>query len=83
MGRHQAYNAAIAVCTAENLLGGVKEENIRQAFDGITWPGRLEVINRSPLTILDGCINRECAIHVREFVSEMGNKDDNLHCRDS
>ena len=75
MGRHQAYNAAIAVCTAENLLGGVKEENIRQAFDGITWPGRLEVINRSPLTILDGCINRECAIYVREFVSEMGNKD--------
>nr|HQI15534.1 hypothetical protein [Bacillota bacterium] len=41
----------------------------------ITWPGRLEVINRSPLTILDGCINRECARHVREVVSEMGSKD--------
>ncbi|NLK35109.1 MAG: hypothetical protein GX301_06635 [Gracilibacteraceae bacterium] len=75
MGRHQAYNAAIAICTAENLLGGIKEENIKQAYGGITWPGRLEVINRSPLTILDGCINKECARHVREVVNEMGNMD--------
>lgn len=75
MGRHQANNAAIAICTIENLLGEVKEENIRQAYDSITWPGRLEVINRNPLTILDGCINRECARHVREVVNEMGNID--------
>lgn len=75
MGRHQAYNAAIAICTAENLLGGIKEENMRQAYGGITWPGRLEVINRRPLTILDGCINRECARYIREVVNEMGNKE--------
>lgn len=75
MGRHQANNAAIAICTIENLLGGVKEQNVRQAYDSIAWPGRLEIINRSPLTILDGCINRECAKYVREVVNEMGNKD--------
>lgn len=75
MGRHQAYNAAIAICTAENLLEDVKEENVRGALECITWPGRLEVISRSPLTILDGCINRECAKHIREVVNEMGNTD--------
>lgn len=75
MGRHQAYNAAIAICTAENLLEEVKEENVRRALECITWPGRLEAISRSPLTILDGCINRECAKHIREVVNEMGNTD--------
>lgn len=75
MGRHQAYNAAIAICTAEDLLEDVKEENVRGALECIAWPGRLEVISRSPLTILDGCINRECAKHIREVVNEMGNTD--------
>jgi len=75
LGRHQAYNAALAVCTAENLISGIKKENIKQAFGNLSWPGRLEIISKSPLTILDGCINRECARYVREVVKEIGSED--------
>ncbi len=75
LGRHQAYNAALALSAAENLIGGIKKENVRQALDTVTWPGRLEIINKSPLTIVDGCIGRECAKYVREAVGRIGSKN--------
>ena len=75
LGRHQAYNAAISICAAEKLMAGGKDEKVKKAFENLTWPGRLEIINKSPLTILDGCINRECAGYVREVMKEMGGGD--------
>lgn len=72
LGRHQAKNAAMAVGVVESLIGSLSEDRVRECFRNLFWPGRLEIVNREPLTILDGCINRECASYVEEVIREMG-----------
>jgi dihydrofolate synthase / folylpolyglutamate synthase len=68
LGRHQAFNAALAAGAAENMIGNLNINLVKECFKNLTWPGRLEILNYRPLTILDGCINRECAKYVKEVV---------------
>ncbi|MGE5554499.1 MAG: bifunctional folylpolyglutamate synthase/dihydrofolate synthase [Betaproteobacteria bacterium] len=60
LGRHQAANAAVAV-TAAQVLGregfAVREEAIRRGLQAVRWPGRLEVLRRRPLVVVDGAHN--------------------------
>ncbi|HEY9349881.1 MAG TPA: Mur ligase family protein [Acidothermales bacterium] len=60
-GPHQAHNAACALAAAEAFLGGGREridvDVVRQAFAGVTSPGRLEVVRRSPTVLLDAAHN--------------------------
>jgi dihydrofolate synthase / folylpolyglutamate synthase len=61
-GAHQAENAATATAAAEAFLGrALDEDALRQALDGATSPGRLEVVSRHPLVVLDGAHNPEAA----------------------
>lgn len=59
-GAHQAENAALALAAVEALIGGdepLADEVVRQAFEEVTSPGRLEVIRRSPTILLDAAHN--------------------------
>jgi dihydrofolate synthase/folylpolyglutamate synthase len=62
-GRHQADNAASALVAVEAFLGGrqLDEATVRQGFATVTSPGRLEVIRRDPLVLLDGAHNPDGA----------------------
>ncbi|MCX5642653.1 MAG: hypothetical protein NTY10_05440, partial [Candidatus Omnitrophica bacterium] len=52
-GHFQVENAAVA-CLALQAAGvKVKEEVLRSALKGVSWPGRLQVISRKPLIIFD------------------------------
>lgn len=54
-GRHQLENAAIAVAATEELLGrALDPDAVREGFAMLTLPGRLEVVGRRPLTVIDG-----------------------------
>lgn len=64
LGRHQAENAATAVLAVESLdEAGVEVEPsvVAQALSGLRWPGRLEVVKRRPLVVLDGAHNTDSA----------------------
>ncbi|NLJ41773.1 MAG: hypothetical protein GX352_09245 [Clostridiales bacterium] len=74
LGRHQAYNAALAISAAERILGKLNSDTIAKSLRKITWPGRLEIISRTPTVILDGCINKECSRYVTEVVKEITDK---------
>lgn len=74
LGRHQAYNAALAIAAVENILGQLDVNIIRECFANLTWPGRLEIISDEPRVILDGCINKECSQYIVEVLEEMGDK---------
>lgn len=55
-GAHQARNAAVAVAAAGTLAGAglaVTDEAVRRGLEKTDWPGRLEVVRRRPLFILD------------------------------
>ena len=57
-GAHQAQNASVAVAAVEAFFGrGLGQEVVEAAFAELTIPGRLEVMGRAPLVIVDGAHN--------------------------
>lgn len=60
LGAHQGENLALAVAAAEQLatLGlAVSEEALVQGCAAVRWPGRMELVRRAPLVLLDGAHN--------------------------
>jgi dihydrofolate synthase/folylpolyglutamate synthase len=71
LGGHQVLNAATALVTAECLEGrgmAVGEEPIRRGLAAARWPGRLQIVGRDPLLILDGAHNPAGAAALRDFL---------------
>ena len=61
-GAHQADNAAVAVAAVEAFFGRpLAPEVAAEAFEGLTLPGRFEVVHRAPLLVLDGAHNPDGA----------------------
>lgn len=57
-GAHQCQNAAAALAAAQAFVGDVlSDEVVREGLAGVTVPGRLEVVRRRPLVVLDGAHN--------------------------
>ena len=57
-GAHQADNAAVALAATEAFFSGpLPEALVEEAFAAVTSPGRLEVVGRQPLVVLDGAHN--------------------------
>ncbi|MEG2213502.1 MAG: folylpolyglutamate synthase/dihydrofolate synthase family protein, partial [Clostridiales bacterium] len=54
-GRHQIDNAALAVAGAEQV--GCDPQAIARGLAGACWPGRLEILRRHPLVVVDGAHN--------------------------
>ncbi|HYZ11604.1 MAG TPA: folylpolyglutamate synthase/dihydrofolate synthase family protein [Actinomycetota bacterium] len=70
-GPHQALNAVTAIVAAEAFLGApLAEDVLEQALAGATSPGRLEIIDRHPLVVLDGAHNRDAARALAEALPE-------------
>ena len=58
-GGHQAQNAVAALTAVEAFLGDrpLDADLVRDAFARVTSPGRLEIIRRSPMILLDAAHN--------------------------
>ncbi|MDQ1357482.1 MAG: dihydrofolate synthase / folylpolyglutamate synthase [Acidimicrobiaceae bacterium] len=57
-GRHQAYNFLDAVVAAEEFFGApIEADLLAEAAAQVRSPGRLEVVGRRPLIVLDGAKN--------------------------
>jgi dihydrofolate synthase/folylpolyglutamate synthase len=57
-GAHQGDNAAVALAAAEAFFGApLHDDVVRDAFATVRLPGRLEVVGRHPLVVLDGAHN--------------------------
>jgi dihydrofolate synthase/folylpolyglutamate synthase len=60
LGDHQLENAATAVAALEALayLGTrISAKNIAQGFSQVSWPGRLQILRREPMIVVDGAHN--------------------------
>jgi dihydrofolate synthase / folylpolyglutamate synthase len=58
-GAFQRRNFALAQCAAEAYLGSLDQCAVTSAAAEVRIPGRLEVLSRRPLTVLDGAHNTE------------------------
>jgi dihydrofolate synthase/folylpolyglutamate synthase len=57
-GAHQGDNAAVALASAEAFFASaLSRDVVEQAFASVEVPGRLEVVGRDPLIVLDGAHN--------------------------
>jgi dihydrofolate synthase/folylpolyglutamate synthase len=64
LGEHQLDNAAVAVGVTEELAAGgarISAESIAAGLSLVSWPGRLQVLQRSPLLVVDGAHNADSA----------------------
>jgi dihydrofolate synthase/folylpolyglutamate synthase len=68
LGYHQVVNAA----TAYAALQVVREQgtpltqrHIREGFSKVYWPGRFEVLQRTPPVVIDSAHNRDSALKLR------------------
>jgi len=74
LGSHQIANAALSIGIIESLrFSGIKisEEAIRVGIKTAAWPGRLEVVSRRPLVVLDGAQNRASAKILAQAVKKI------------
>jgi dihydrofolate synthase/folylpolyglutamate synthase len=51
-GAHQRRNAALALAVVRDLRS-IGDREAAAAFDAMRWPGRLEIIDDDPLTVID------------------------------
>lgn len=70
-GKYQIMNAAVALDVLK-VLGEVgypvKEQAVRKVFREAVWPGRMEVLSRNPLFIIDGAHNADAAERLAESI---------------
>ncbi len=74
LGQYQVKNAALALAALE-LLGqrgfSLPEAAVRAGLSKASWPGRLEVLRRSPYVVIDGAHNLEAFQQLRVAVRRL------------
>jgi dihydrofolate synthase / folylpolyglutamate synthase len=74
LGGFQLYNAAAAIGTIEALSRynfNIPKSAISDGLDHVSWPGRLEVIQESPLVILDSAKDAEAMKALAEALRDI------------
>ncbi len=73
LGRYQLDNAACAVAALEYLAEWspqITPEAIRQGLATVSWEGRLQVLNRRPLVVVDGAHNVDSARKLKQSLEQ-------------
>ena len=76
-GKHQAENAASSVQSAlllERKGYDLDESDIRIGLSKAFWPGRSEIVSKTPLVILDGAHNKASASALAHLLVKTFNK---------
>jgi dihydrofolate synthase/folylpolyglutamate synthase len=73
LGKHQLDNAATAVLAVEALAGSgieVPVEAVQKGMESVRWPGRIEILKRRPMLIVDSAHTADSARRLRDTLSE-------------
>jgi dihydrofolate synthase/folylpolyglutamate synthase len=60
LGPYQVVNAATAIATLDQLFRqgvALSVDKVREGLEAARWPGRLEILSRDPLLVVDGAHN--------------------------
>lgn len=79
LGKHQAENCALALALCKDVLENQFDvESLKELLQNIRWDGRMEIIGRNPLAVLDACINEKSALSVVDIMEQMEIKKANI-----
>lgn len=74
LGRHQTTNAVTAITAvqalAEKLGLTITSEAMQTGVAGVNWPGRLEILSREPLVLVDSAMNGDSAEKLRDTLAD-------------
>jgi len=73
LGQHQLENAATAVAALEVLTEKgfhISRDSITDGLAQVDWPGRLQVLSRRPLLVVDGAHNPYSALKLRQALEQ-------------
>ena len=70
LGEHQIINTSLAIAAIKSLPLQIPENAIRQGLKNIELSGRLEIVSKKPLIILDGAHNVESARVLKECIKK-------------
>ena len=73
LGQHQIDNAATAVAALEVLVErgfNISKDSIIKGLAQVSWPGRLQILSRHPLLVVDGAHNPDAARRLRESLEQ-------------
>ncbi|MDD5449932.1 MAG: bifunctional folylpolyglutamate synthase/dihydrofolate synthase [Candidatus Omnitrophica bacterium] len=76
IGYHQFINASTAIGLVESLRFYdimIKPDAVIKGLKNVKWPGRLEILKRKPLLVLDGAQNRASAQALRLAIQDYFN----------
>jgi dihydrofolate synthase/folylpolyglutamate synthase len=78
LGRHQLMNAALAVAALETAFEEMgrplPKEAVTAGLEAARWPGRLQILEKEPVTILDGGHNPAAAAVLGDALKELAGK---------
>ena len=80
LGKHQIINCMVSLTAVEVLskIEGFKLNNIEKGIESAVWKGRLEVLNKKPLIVIDGAHNIQGIKSLKENVEKYFNYN-NMH----
>lgn len=74
LGEFQVQNAALAISAVQQALetqkASLKEDSLRQGLKKAHWPGRMEVVGKDPVVILDCAHNPDSVKKLTDAVQE-------------
>jgi len=73
LGKYQVENACLAIEAINELIRKdfVNLKNVKRYLLETKWPGRLEVVSKKPIVILDGAHNLDAIIKLGEFITDI------------
>jgi dihydrofolate synthase/folylpolyglutamate synthase len=72
-GDHQIDNSSLTLAACELLMKmgyKINEDHIRFGLLNNKWPGRLEVVSKDPLMIIDGAHNDNAALELSKYLKK-------------
>lgn len=79
LGAHQISNAATAITAlsvARERGLPIGDDAIRAGLRRVQWPGRLEILSREPLLVVDGAHNGDSALKLARALRDVFGRDD-------
>jgi len=73
LGQYQLENAAVAVAALEVLVERgfkISKDSIVNGLAKVSWPGRLQILSRQPLLVVDGAHNPASAQKLKQSLEE-------------
>ena len=79
IGEYQIQNVSLALCALYQIKENfpISKESVKRGLQLCKWEGRMQVVSKEPLIIIDGAHNKEGFSYLSAFVSQLNNNDSN------